>query len=172
MTRISSPDHAAMAMALSDLPFGEQLFLWGIRMWVRAYNQSANIHDILHKGFQLAGIPTALNALDAMMSIFATSGRGVMDIRCPQCTEVSLDEHRIMGAIAVLQHAGQPSEGDAYLSCWIPSAGLRVLRGPTYQLADIMKHGGLMIRVRPWALKLHSDHELALSNSSDNRILH
>ena len=44
MTRFSSTDHAAMAMALSDLPFGEQLLLWGIRMWVRSYNKGANIH--------------------------------------------------------------------------------------------------------------------------------
>ena len=172
MTRISSPDPATMSMALSDLPFGEQLFLWGIRMWARAYNHDANIHNILNNGFKLAGVPTALGALDAMMNIFATSGHGVMDIRCPNCTEVSLDEHRIMGAIAVLQQTDQPSDGDAYLSCWVPPAALRILRGPTSQLADIMKHGRLMIRTRPWALNLHNNHEMALSNSSENRILH
>ena len=60
MTRFSSTDHAAMAVALSDLPFGEQLLLWGIRMWVRSYNEGANIHNILHNGFKLAGVPTAL----------------------------------------------------------------------------------------------------------------
>ena len=172
MTRISSTDHAAMAMALSDLPFGEQLFLWGIRMWVRSYNEGANIHNILHNGFKLAGVPTALGALDAMMGIFATSGHGSIDIRCPQCTEVSLDEHRIMGAIAVLQQTDQPSDGDAYLSCWVPPAALRFLRGPASQLADIMRHGRLMIRTRPWVLNLHNNHEMALSNSSENRILH
>ena len=48
MTRFNSTDHAAMAVALSDLPFGEQLLLWGIRMWVRSYNGGANIHNILH----------------------------------------------------------------------------------------------------------------------------
>ncbi len=172
MTRISSTDHAAMAMALSDFPFGEQLFLWGIRMWVRSYNEGANIHNILHNGFKLAGVPTALGALDAMMGIFATSGHGIIDIRCPKCTEVSLDEHRIMGAIAVLQHTDQPSDGEAYLSCWLPSAALRILRGPSSQLADIMKQGGLMIRARPWARNLRSDHEMVKSDASENHILH
>jgi len=172
MTRISSTDHAAMAMALSDFPFGEQLFLWGIRMWVRSYNEGANIHNILHNGFKLAGVPTALGALDAMMGIFVTSGHGIIDIRCPKCTEVSLDEHRIMGAIAVLQHTDQPSDGEAYLSCWLPSAALRILRGPSSQLADIMKQGGLMIRARPWARNLRSDHEMVKSDSSENHILH
>jgi len=172
MTRISSTDHAAMAMALSDFPFGEQLFLWGIRMWVRSYNEGANIHNILHNGFKLAGVPTALGALDAMMGIFATSGHGIIDIRCPKCTEVSLDEHRIMGAIAVLQHTDQPSDGEAYLSCWLPSAALRIVRGPSSQLADIMKQGGLMIRARPWARNLRNDHEIVKSESSENHILH
>ena len=171
MTRIGSTDHAAMAMALSDFPFGEQLFLWGIRMWVRSYNEGANIHNILHNGFKLAGVPTALGALDAMMGIFATSGHGSIDIRCPQCTEVSLDEHRIMGAIAVLQETDQPSDGDAYLSCWVQPATLRVLRGPASQLAGIMKQGGLMIRARPWARNLHSNHEMVEYAIPENRIL-
>lgn len=172
MTRVSSTDHAAMAMALPDFPFGEQLFLWGIRMWVRSYNEGANIHNILHNGFKLAGVPTALGALDAMMGIFATSGHGIIDIRCPKCTEVSLDEHRIMGAIAVLQHTDQPSDGEAYLSCWLPSAALRIVRGPSSQLADIMKQGGLMIRARPWARNLRNNHEIAKSEPLENHILH
>ena len=113
MSRISSTDHAGRAMALPDFPFGEQLFLWGIRMWVRSYNKGANIHNVLHNGFKLAGVPTALGALDAMMGIFATSGHGIIDIQCPNCTEVSLDEPRIMGAIAVLQQTDQPSDGEA-----------------------------------------------------------
>ena len=170
MTRINSTDHAAMT--LSDAQFSEKLFLWGIRMWVRAYNDDANIHSILHNGFKLAGVADALGALDAMMDIFATAGRGVMDIRCPSCTEVSLDEHRIMGAIAVIQRTNQPSDGDVYLSYWMPPAALRILQGPTSQLAGIMKKGGLTIRARPWALNLHSDHEIALSTSSENRVLH
>ena len=172
MTRFSSTDHAAMAVALSDFPFGEQLFLWGIRMWVRSYNEGANIHNILHNGFKLAAVPTALGALDAMMGIFVTSGHGIIDIRCPKCTEVSLDEHRIMGAIAVFQHTDQSSDDDAYLSCWLPPAALRILRTPISQLADIMKNGGLIIRARPWARNLQNDHEMVASNSSENRILH
>ena len=85
-------------------------------MCVRSYNESVNVHNILHNGFKLADVPTALGALDAMMGIFATSGHGIIDIRCPNCTEVSLDEPRIMGAIAFLQQTDQPPDGEAYLS--------------------------------------------------------
>ena len=171
MTRISSKGHGAMAMTLSDLPFGEQLLLWGIRMWVRAFNDGASIHNILQNGFKLAGVPTALGSLDTMMGIFASSGRGVMNIRYPQCREISLDEHRILGAIAVLQHMDQPSDSDPYLSFWIPSAALRILRGPTSQLAHIMKQGGLMIRTRPWVRNLRSDHEMVGSDFPANHTL-
>lgn len=58
MMRITSTDHAAMT--LSDAPFSEKLFLWDIRMRVRAYTDHANIHSILHNGFKLAGVPDAL----------------------------------------------------------------------------------------------------------------
>ena len=158
-------------MTLSDLPFGEQLFLWGIRMWVRAHNKGTNIHNILQNGFKLAGVPTALSALDTMMWIFTTSGRGVMDIRCPQCTEISLDEHRLMGAIAVLQLTEKVSDSDAYLTFWMPSTALRILRGPTSQLADAMKKSGLIIRARPWARNSLSKHEMDVSVFPENRTL-
>lgn len=77
-----------------------------------------------------------------------------------------------MGAIAVLQYTDQPSDGEAYLSCWLPSAALRILRDPSSQLAGIMKQGGLMIRARPWARNLRSDHGMVKSDSSENHILH
>ena len=171
MTRISSTHHVAMATGLTDLPFSEQLFLWAIRMWARAHNEGSNIHNVLHNGFKLAGIPSAFGALDTMMTIFATTGRGVMDIRCPKCTEISLDEHRLIGAIAVLQYTDQVSDSNAYLSRWMPSAALRILRGHTSQLADIMKKHGLLMRARPWARNLSSDHEMVASKIPENRTL-
>jgi len=94
-----------------------------------------------------------------------------MDIRCPKCTEISLDEHRIMGAIAVLQHTDQVLDSNAYLLRWMPSAALRILRGHTSQLADIMKKQGLLMQARPWARNLSSDPEMVVSKIPENRIL-
>ena len=100
MVNINQQDHASLAAVYSELPFGEQLVLWGIRMWVRAFNQGDNNHSVLQKGFSLAGVAEAYGALDAIMDVLSQSGQGVVDIRCPCCSEISFDEHRIIGALA------------------------------------------------------------------------
>jgi len=152
MNEMSRRDHAAMASNFAALPLGEQLILWGLRMWVKAYTQGENIQDTLRNGFKLAGAPAAHPALDAMMTVFSTVGRGAMDIRCPQCTDISADEHRILGAIAACQSTLDSHAGDAFLDCWMPPTALRVVREPIHQLAMALREARLMVRPRPWAL--------------------
>ena len=108
-----------MPSVYSDLPFGEQLVLWGIRMWAKGLNEDTNISDILRQGFQLAGVQDAFGFIDSLMYVLATSGKGVIDVRCPGCSEISTDEHRLLGAIAIYQCEIDLADGDPYLSCWL-----------------------------------------------------
>jgi len=96
----------------SDLPFAEQFLLWGIRIWVQAFNQGANSYETLGKGFCLAGAKGAHETRDDIMSIFVTSGHGVININCPQCSYITSDEHRIMGAVAAWQRETDPVSGN------------------------------------------------------------
>ena len=152
MNEMSRRDHAAIAANFATLLFGEQLILWGVRMWVRAFTQDANIQSVLRNGFKLANAADAHPALDAMMTIFSSAGYGTMDIRCPQCTEISPDEHRILAALAAWQREPESRDGEAYLRCWLPTAGLRLVREPMQHLAITLAGVGLMIRPRPWVL--------------------
>ena len=45
-----------LALEQPDLPFAEQLLLWGIRVWVAAFNGDENAAPILREGFGLAGV--------------------------------------------------------------------------------------------------------------------
>ena len=161
-----------MPSVYSDLPFGEQLVLWGLRMWVKAFNEDTNISDVMREGFRLAGVQEAFCFLDSIMYVFATSGRGALDIRCPGCSEISTDEHRIMGAIAIYQCEANLGDSDPYLRFWLPPAALRIVREPTMQLANTLKKGRLVLRPRPWILNVSADKLEAPLNFAESPTIH
>ena len=154
MIKTNQQDHASFATVYSELPFAEQLVLWGIRMWVRAFNHGDNNHSVLKKGFSLAGVAEAYGALDAVLSILSRLGQGVVDIRYPCCSEISLDEHRIIGAVAACQHEKNYSSRDTYLSKWLPPAASQMGYLHVFELAKVLKKGGLILNLRVWARDL------------------
>ena len=135
-----------------ELPFGEQILLWGIRIWVRSYRDDSNIQNLLHIAYSRAGVPSAHTGLDTMMEMIIANGYGVMEVRCPSCTKISADEMRLMAAIVAWQHGSSSDDGDIYLECWAKPATLRILRPAAQLLAKALKDGGLLIRPRPWSL--------------------
>ena len=156
----------------SDLPFSEQFLLWGIRMWAQAHNHGVNNYEVLNKGFNLAGVEDAHEPLDYIMTIFSTSGQGVININCPQCSSVTIDEHRIMGAVAAWQSDNDLLNGNAYISSWLPLTALRVIRRPACQLAETLKQGNLVIRQRPWLCDLSFGNEKSIFNYNQNCSVH
>lgn len=132
----------------SDLPFGEQLLLWGVRLWVRALKDEANAHDALNHGFKLAGAPGAHLALNGLMTVIATMASGNIDIRCSHCKEISEDEHLLMGAIAARQFGRSDREAGAFISHWFSDGYLPHTFNPTAALASDLKKAGLWVRQR------------------------
>jgi hypothetical protein len=132
----------------SNLPFGEQLLLWSIRLWVRALKDETNAHDILSHGFKLAGVPKAHLALNGLMTVIATMASGNIDIRCTKCAEISEDEHLLMGAVASRQFGGNPSEAASFIAHWFADGYLPHTYEPTTALAEDLKKAGLWIRQR------------------------
>jgi hypothetical protein len=137
-----------VATEFSDLPFGEKLVLWAVRIWVQAIKQEANAQTVLRAGFARAGAPEAHPALDDLMTIIATSAQCGIDVRCPKCSSISPDEQRLLGAISAWQNEVNPYLADSFLSAWIPPSALRIARTPTAQLAQALKVAGIAIRPR------------------------
>ena len=138
--------------AFLELSFGEQILLWGIRIWVSSYRNDSNAQNLLRLAYTHAGAPNAHTELDTMMEMITAAGYGVMDVRCPSCIKISTDEMRLMAAIAAWQHGSGQYDGDIYLEYWAKPATLRILRPAARTLAKALKEGGLLIRPRPWSL--------------------
>jgi hypothetical protein len=144
---------AKLSDTFSELLFGEQILLWGVRIWVSGHKNSSNIQELLRSAYSHAGVPRAHAALDTMMEMITTAGYGIMDVRCPSSSKISDDEHRLMAAIAAWQHGTVLCDGDAYLECWAKPAILRILRPVARMLAQALKEGSILIRPRPWSLQ-------------------
>ena len=153
MKKIESLRQAKPEDAFLELSFGEQILLWGIRIWVHSYKNDTNSQSLLRLAFTHAGVSCAHSVLNTMMEMITAAGYGVMAINCPNCIKISDDEMRLMAAIAAWQHGSSQHDGDIYLKCWANPATLRIL-GPTAQLlANTLKEGGLLVRPRPWSLR-------------------
>lgn len=156
----------------SDIPFGERLLLWSLRMWVRAYVRRYNDHPLLQNGFKLAGAPAAYLALDDLMSVFATASTSSMDIRCPNCSEISADEHCLLTLVAEFQHGSTPCEAEDILGVWLPPAARRVAQTHAKELAEIFKQAKLLIRSRPGAQSLATRNESTHAKAGPTVTIH
>ena len=172
MINPSKRDRATLAAGYSELPFGEQLVLWGVRMWVRSFNQGGNSHNVVQKGFSIAGVAAAYEALDALMNVLSQSGQGVVDIRCPCSSEISFDEHRILGAVAAFQYEEAHCSRGSYLSVWLSPLSSKLACTHLNELANVLKKGGLMFNLREWARDSGWDRELHRLGSTHSQLVH
>ena len=172
MNKLERTSHAKSGNVFLELSFGEQIFLWGIRIWVSGYRNDTNVQDMLRLAYTHAGVPRAHIVLNTMMEIITISGSGVMDVRCPTCIKVSDDEMLLMSAIAAWQHGSSPCAGDIYLGSWAKPASLRILRPVAQTLATILKEGGVLIRPRPWSLNLLSPSRQSTRNEVQPITIH
>lgn len=159
-------------------PYAEQLALWSIRMWVRAYrSQDPEFFEALNQGLLLSDIQQdGVHALDAMMTILAVSTEASIDVRCPGCEKISLDEQRMLASMATLQKAqrdGTIGLPDPYLSVWLPRSALRMIRPPLSDFVQAFTSLELIIRPRPWILHLPIAGEpISSIHNPENRTLH
>jgi hypothetical protein len=128
----------------TDLPFGGQLALWGVRLWVREMTDGTQDHATLRNGFELAGVPAAHTALDGLMTVIATTATGPIDIRCPDCRELSEDERLLMDVLAE-QQAAEHSARHTLFAYRLPPAARRIGMDWAARLAAILGKAGLMI---------------------------
>lgn len=164
--------NSELQLMYSDLPFPEQLVLWGFRMWAKAYNQNVNLSQVLKEGFRIAGVPLAFGFLHSMLEVLSTASIRPIDIRCPDCSQVSIDEHCILGAIAAYQFEGDRANSDRYLQPWLPPAALRIIREPTLDFATALKRGKLLLHLRPLPVILVTEGREISVASMENQTLH
>lgn len=131
-----------------DLPFSEQLVIWGVRLWVHGAKEGVEIHSTLTEGFEKVNATGACAALDRFMSVLAAGAIDTIDVRCRKCLNVSPDEHRILGVLAAWQCTGIGDDAETLLSKILTPTGVRIAQKPACDLAQSMKFAAMLIRPR------------------------
>ena len=155
MSQIATPTRHRIAAAprsqeFPDLNLAEKLMLWGIRIWVRLFLDGKSAVPVLKEGFELAGIDDGAVAIDSIMSVIASASVRTLDVRCPDCRQLSNDELRLLGAVAAAQTQELGKSAPAYLSVWLPPTAMRIAAAALPVLAAAFRDRGLMVRPRPW----------------------
>ncbi len=132
----------------SELPFGEQLTLWGMRSWVAACGCPTDADGmLLSRAFRLVGAAGAERDLIEFLTVLSAAAHSAVDIHAPAHAEISGDEHLLLGAIGAAQDDHR-QELTAALSCWLPAAGIRLVAAPLRRYAAQLGARALMVRRR------------------------
>ncbi len=160
---------------LKKMPFAEQFLLWALREWVYAYIGKYDRHELLSEGFGHLELDDSYLALDEFLGILSTSSMHKIEVRCPKCPSVSLDEQLIVGMFA----AHQRSDHDLCVETfegWLPPAAARIARNLASSIAMDMKHQGLILRRRQIcdSDKMPASPDIALRSNThlENRTVH
>lgn len=132
---------------IDELSCPEQFVLWTARSWVAAFKtrQPAFVH--LRQGFEVAGIPDGLFALDEFMGLLASAARRSLDFRCVKCRRLGGDEALLLHCLAACQ-AGHTADIDRVLADWLPPAAARMAVRPVTVLATLLDGVGLRLPER------------------------
>ena len=145
-------DDAPAGARYADLPFGEQLLVWALRLWVRGYmtQDSGDAEDLpaaLRRGFHQANLDAGYSLLDELLSIVSVSARARIDVGCPCCVGIGDDEQLFIAVIAALQRDDFPT-GRRLLGYWLTASGVRLALAPALRLARLLTRRGLALRPR------------------------
>lgn len=130
---------------LLELPCAEQFVVWATRTWVAGLKEGIARSFSLQRGFDLAGIPDGLNALDGLLGTIATGAARTIDIRCVQCRWFSDDERAILAALAGCQTGASPAARGVF-ECFLVPAAARVATEQADDLACELSRAKLLLR--------------------------
>ncbi len=140
-----SPGYATLAVP--ELETAEQFTLWAIRSWVEAHKASTTIFDRLAKGFDLAGVPDGLFALDEMLSVIAASSCVQIDVRCVRCQSIGDGESAMLKILIAAQAGRLTSVRDGFAN-WLPPAAVRLAADAARRFAASLWSAGMVLPSR------------------------
>lgn len=128
---------------LDGLTAAERALLMAVRRWGRG--GSARGMMGVRQSLMQAGMPAqALLPFFTLLGVLAADHSRALEIRCPGCMDVGMDEARLLDALA----AAQAGEGDAamdVLERWLPLVALCIAAGAARDLGAFLGRAGIWL---------------------------
>lgn len=141
-----------------DLSQEELCVLAGLRIWVdRIKHQEAGLPYLIEH-FAQYDASDAAYSLDAMLHNTGASATRSVEVHCPVCPHLSVDEAGLLHAVACLQ-IGQSEPTVNLLNSWMPAAAARLTLGPFQGFARMLQLAYILLPLRQWDFVALAQHE-------------
>ena len=130
------PDLAA------DLDTAECVLLIAIRSWVESHREDEDPIPRLCPGLETAGAADAAFSIDGLMTVVARTVSRQVDIHCPRCPQLSLDEKNLLLAASLAQ------AGDRCLAEKVLRTALLSGQGAEFAIGSLEGLGALFSEAR------------------------
>ncbi len=122
MTQKKDDGRVGPGRATAALRPAEQLSLWAIRAWVARRQLGLGPCPGFYRAFRCAGAPAAAGHMVAFLDCLADKAWRAIEINCPRCLETTLDEERLIAALAAIQRDQHGRASDLLSSFLLPHA--------------------------------------------------
>lgn len=126
---------------LAGLVEAEALLIGALRVWVAAFQQRRCGLPELRFLFNRHGLTGGGMIFHHLLLQTATGAHRTLDVGCPCCPKVQMDEERLLALFAALQR-GQAAAAEIHLGSWMPPKSLAPCMKPAESLALMMKAEG------------------------------
>ena len=132
---------------LADLRTAELLLVATVRLFMTTQEVGVRVRD-WRAGFMAGGIDQdAVPAFETLIRIMIAATPRPLDFRCLGCSQLGVDEARLLQLISVFQ-AGRYADGGALLTIWLPPTAMPLAVLPAQELASAMALGGFHMPLR------------------------
>ena len=136
-------------LKLEQLTTEETILLVGIRVWVCAVKYQQATTPPLADYLLSLNLGSLVQPICAMMRNTAHNATRLLDVHCPRCNNISIDEGRFLHAVACLQN-GQRFQAEQLIGTWLESPHRHRLAMDTEELAQRMSRLDHTLPLRDW----------------------
>jgi len=138
-------------MPVARLRTAEMLLVVTLRLFARAWEErdagAPHGRPDWRGGLRAIDMPEwGISAFGGLWEMVALSTRRTLDVRCPRCRHLSVDEGRFLQTIGLFQQ-GAGERAAACLGDWLPPAARRLAAAPAEALARALAEVDLVV---PW----------------------
>ena len=138
----------ATTLDLERLGFADRFLLWAVRLWARGFRGDEAVRGRLEDAFDMCHAPRAVEALDDLLLSLAAGTLRSIEINCPCCREISVDEVALLSWIGDLQR-GDAARVERELAALLRPGVVPAARRHVERLSESLAHAGLELRPRP-----------------------
>jgi hypothetical protein len=154
----------------ADLDTAECVLLIAVRWWVCSYRNGDDAIPRLRQGLESAGVPDAAFSIDFLMRVVATTVTRPIDIHCPRCPHLSLDEKHLLRAASLAQGDEQLLAERVLRTTLLSAQGAEFAIVPLTGLGELFAQARLLLCRR--RLSTGATETADAPHASSSRLLH